>query len=159
MNSFAPQDLRSWYRAAVPDEAAASAFWDRLAGYRGEDPLVLGYRAAARCLMARTVWNPWLKLTYVQEAMGLFREAVRRNPEHLEVRFLRFSIQHHLPAFLNESRELAADRQALLAQLPHYPDWNLSAEEAAEFVRFFEESGRFSPAELAQARAALPPSP
>lgn len=157
MSTFATPDLRQWYRAAVQDEAAARAFWERLASYRGQDVRTLGYRAAARCLMARATWNPFLKLSYVQEAMSLFRAALRPEPDHLEVRFLRFSIQHNLPAFLNESQELAADRQALLDLLPHYRRWDLSEEEVAAFLGFFETSGRFSPAELAAARAAITP--
>ncbi|RMG70928.1 MAG: hypothetical protein D6722_07850 [Bacteroidetes bacterium] len=59
---------------------------------------------------------------------------------------------------LNESRELEADRQALLRLLPHYAQWDLTTTELEEFVRFFEESGRFSAEELAAARAQLSPS-
>ena len=44
------------------------------------------------------------------------KNAVERNPTNLEIRFMRFSIQHHTPAFLGLSKDLEEDRKAIYRQ-------------------------------------------
>ncbi|GAB4427437.1 MAG: hypothetical protein OHK0039_45760 [Bacteroidia bacterium] len=155
MNSYTATELRNRYRAAVQDAQAARAFGEHMDAYTGDGALHLGYKAAARALVARYEWIPLVKLSYVQAAMQLFREAVRRDPTQFEVRFLRFSIQHYLPAFLGQSGDLHDDKAFLLKHIGEHSRWDLTAAEAREMAGFLIESKRLSATELQLLRQTL----
>lgn len=147
--------LRIWYEKAVQDGDDAEQFWKRMADYRGLHGATLGYKAAARALLARYAWNPYNKLTYLKESMALFRKAVRLDPQNIEIRFLRFAIQHYIPGFLDQSENLEEDKDIMSAHLHRYADFDLKEAHAHTFIRFFEESGRFEEEELASLRQQL----
>ncbi len=149
------EQLRAAYQAAVQDKAAAEHFWQEMAPYKGEEAIVLAYKASARALLARFDWNPYNKLSYLKEAMKMYRRAVKRHPTNIEIRFLRFAVQHYLPEFLGESQDLAEDKEVLQTYLPHYTSFHLDKEHVQSFVQFFAESKRFSESELVSLRTQL----
>ncbi|MEL6675882.1 MAG: hypothetical protein AAFR61_26985 [Bacteroidota bacterium] len=141
-------DMRAQYEAAVQEEEKGTDFWHHMSAYQGLDAVTLAYKASARALMARVGWNPFDKLTHVKASMKLFREAIQIDPQHLEVRFLRFAIQHHLPSIIDESENLEEDKAVMMTQFPNYPHAQLSRTHAEAFLRFFKESGRFTTEEI-----------
>lgn len=147
--------IRARYRESVDDREEAEALWRKLKDYRGEDGVILAYKAATRILMSHHSWMPMEKLAYLKEAMYLFRQAVRHAPDNIEVRFLRFSIEHSLPAYLDESKDLEEDKAAILASADRYRDFSLDQAELESMYEFFESCDRFTEAELAQLRAVV----
>ncbi len=147
--------IRERYQAAAEDPLEAESLWRKLDHYRGEDAIILGYKAATRVLLANFSLFPLTKLAYLKEAMQLFRQAVRQDPGNIEVRFLRYSIQHHLPTFLNESRDMPEDKAVLMERIAEYRAYQLSQDQLATFFDFFESCGHFSPSELDQLRQAI----
>lgn len=148
-------ELRQKYQLAVEDEAAAIALWQALEDYEGPDAVSLAYRASARSLMAQHLWNPLEKLSQAKESMKLFRKAVRLDPQNLEVRFLRFAIQHSIPSILDIDDERQEDKTILLERLGDYSDHSLTYEHVLSFLDFFKETGRFKRQELEQLAAKI----
>ncbi len=146
--------LRSRYQAAVSDAPAAKALWESLQDAATE-AMELAYRASARALMARHAFNPFDKLAFLKEANRDFRRAVRLDAENIEIRFLRFAIQHYVPAFVGESENLKEDQDQLLANFERFREFDLSLGQARQFWEFFEQSGRFSATELRKLEAIL----
>lgn len=147
--------LRHQYQLAVKDEEAAISLWKALVNYDGKDAVVMAYKASARSLMAQHIWNPLDKLSKAKESMRLFRKAVRLDPDNLEVRFLRFAIQHSIPSILDIDDERKEDMAILLRRLPEYENYALTHEHALSFLDFFEETGRFKRKELEQLQAQI----
>ncbi len=143
------EDLRREYQAAVKTEGALAVLQSLLAAAHEHSGIEQAYRASAEALLGRYSWNPATKLRQVQEANRIFRIAVRLDPQNVEIRFLRFAIQHYLPSFLAESINLEEDKAVILAHLHRYEEFELSREHVASFLDFFEQSKRFTPEELA----------
>ena len=142
------EELRKQYEQAVIEEEAAEDLWEWLENYEGTDGATLAYKASARALMARYSWNPYNKLSYLKESMKVFSKATKADPDNIEIRFLRFAIQHYIPSFLELSEEIHEDKKVMMENLSKYVDFSLQRAHVEAFVRFFEESGRFNPQEL-----------
>ncbi|TAE46522.1 MAG: hypothetical protein EAZ89_19980 [Bacteroidetes bacterium] len=146
-------DLRKGFEAAVQDKTAAAQLWERLRTYEGTDPLIVAYKAAALSLAAREEWNPFARLEQLRTVMALFAQAVSLAPQNIEIRFLRFAIQHHLPGFLQLSGDLEEDMSVLKENMIRFREFHLEPDHVVTFVRFFKESQRFSHTDLRKMRS------
>ena len=132
---YHPAILRRHYELAAADKAAGEKFYQLLADYQDRDALVLGYKAASEAIRARDA-SMFNKLTYVQDAAKTFEQAVGLAPQNPEIRFLRFSVESNLPAFLGLSKHVEEDKEMLLNAALTHPKSGLDAE-AFRTVRSF----------------------
>lgn len=132
---YLPATLRRHYELAAADKAAGETFYKLLADYKDRDALVLGFKAAAEAIRARDA-SMFNKLTYVQDAARTFEQAVGLDPHNPEIRFLRFSVESNLPAFLGLSKHVDEDKELLLHAALSHPKSGLDAE-AFRAVRSF----------------------
>lgn len=132
---FLPATLRRHYELAAADKTAGEKFYKLLADYNDRDALVLGYKAAAEAIRARDA-SMFNKLSYVQDASRTFEQAVGLDPQNPEIRFLRFSVESNLPAFLGLSKHVEEDKGLLLTAALSHPKSGLDAE-AFRTVRDF----------------------
>ena len=99
---------------AVDSERITDSLLQKLSPFSDNNPLLMGYVATLQALKSKHHWNPYLKLKYLQLATKKMNMAVAGAPMNLEIRFMRFSIQHYTPSFLGYSKQLAEDRQVLV---------------------------------------------
>ena len=132
---YHPATLRRHYELAAADKTAGEKFYKLLADYQDNDALVLGYKAASEAIRARDA-SMFNKLTYVQDAARTFEQAVGLAPQNPEIRFLRFSVESNLPAFLGLSKHVEEDKEMLLNAALTHPKSGLDAE-AFRTVRGF----------------------
>ena len=132
---YHPATLRRHYELAAADKTAGEKFYKLLADYQDNDALVLGYKAASEAIRARDA-SMFNKLTYVQDAAKTFEQAVGLAPQNPEIRFLRFSVESNLPAFLGLSKHVEEDKEMLLNAALAHPKSGLDAE-AFRTVRGF----------------------
>jgi hypothetical protein len=132
---YPPAVLRRHYEQAAADKAAGEKFYKLLADYKDRDALVLGYKGAAEAIRARDA-SMFNKLTYVQDAARTFEQAVSLDPQNPEIRFLRFSVESNLPAFLGLSKHVDEDKEMLLNAALNHPKSGLDPE-AFRTVRHF----------------------
>jgi hypothetical protein len=132
---YPPATLRRHYEQAATDKAAGEKFYKLLADYNDRDALVLGYKGAAEAIRARDA-SMFNKLTYVQDAARTFEQAVSLDPNNPEIRFLRFSVESNLPAFLGLSKHVDEDKELLLNAALSHPKSGFDAE-AFRTVRNF----------------------
>lgn len=109
--------LRQWYIESVESKENTYKYFELLEDNSDMDPMVLAYKGAFASLMARYVFNPMNKIEYLKLADQVFIEAVKRAPNNIEIRFLRFAYQHYVPGFLGYSDNLEEDRKAMLMLL------------------------------------------
>jgi hypothetical protein len=115
--SFTSSDyvgIRKAIVQAVDSERLTDSLLQKLIPFSDNNPLLMGYVATLQALKSKHHWNPYLKLKYLQLATKKMNKAVASAPMNLEIRFMRFSIQHYTPSFLGYSKQLAEDRQVLV---------------------------------------------
>jgi hypothetical protein len=144
------QVLRRHFRQSLQDINQARQLESELSHRVHEvtSPLLLAYLGAVQAQIARHTWNPVQKLHYLQKADQTLRQAVASEPDNPEIRFLRFSYQHHVPEFLGFSQDLDRDRSYLVSSLTQSADYGLDAEQVQEMKEFLINSGRCTPEEL-----------
>nr|GFC47955.1 hypothetical protein [Tanacetum cinerariifolium] len=130
MSPYTPAALRRHYEQAAANKEAGEQFYNLLHDYKAQDALVLGYKAASEAIKARDA-SMLNKLTYVQQAMHTFEQAVALDPS-----FLRFSVESNLPPFLGLSKHVEEDKAFLLTAALQHPRSGLD-EEAFRTVRGF----------------------
>ena len=138
-----PATLRRHYELAAADKSAGEKFYKLLADYNDRDALVLAYKAAAEAIRARDA-SMFNKLTYVQDAAKTFEQAVGLDPQNPEIRFLRFSVESNLPAFLGLSKHVDEDKEMLLSAALSHPGSGLDAEAFRTVRDFLVERGHVS---------------
>ena len=143
-NPYSVANLRRQYQQAAASKEGGEKFHQLMAAYTQHDAVVLAYKAAAEAIRARDA-SMFNKLTYVQQAAKLFDEAVRRDDDNAEVRFLRLSVESNLPAFLGLSQHVEDDRQFLVRTLLQHPGGSGMDNESFALVRdFMVERGHVS---------------
>ncbi|MEO0585641.1 MAG: hypothetical protein AAF135_25750 [Bacteroidota bacterium] len=155
MNTQDLGQIRFLYREGVNHEEHARKLWEIMEHYEGEEGIMWAYKASARALMANYDWNPIQQLWYINECMKWFRKGVKRDPDNIEIRFLRFAVQHYTPEFLNQSHNLEEDKATMLANFDQYKRFGLEVADLHDFIRFYQESARFSEEEMAHLKTHL----
>lgn len=87
-----------------------------------KNPLLLGYRGSSTILMAKHVINPYSKLSYFKKGKGMLEKAIQSDPKNIELRFLRYTIQTNIPAFLSYNSQIENDRRFLTQSLSRMSD-------------------------------------
>ena len=146
LSPYHPTILRHHYELAAADKAAGEKFYQLLADYKDRDALVLGYKAAAEAIRARDA-SMFNKLTDVQDAARTFEQAVGLDPQNPEIRFLRFSVESNLPAFLGLSKHVDEDKEMLLNAALSHPKSGLDAEAFHTVRNFLMARGHVSDAD------------
>ena len=140
---YHPATLRHHYELAAADKTAGEKFYQLLADYKDRDALVLAYKGASEAIRARDA-SMFNKLTYVQDAAKTFEQAVSIDPQNPEIRFLRFSVESNLPAFLGLSKHVDEDKELLLNAALSHPKSGLDAEAFHTVRDFLVERGHVS---------------
>ncbi|WP_266202262.1 signal peptidase II [Pontibacter kalidii] len=145
-------ELRTEYLEASKDKTVAERFNKKMSQYGEKDPVVLAYKAASEAVMAKYVWNPYSKLKQIKTAAAIFEEAVALDRDHPEIRFLRFTVEHYVPRYLNLSPNLESDKKVMISSLKAYPDSEISAEFARTMRDFLLTKDHCTEAEKRELR-------
>lgn len=110
--------LRALFYAAADDKAAAQQFADTLAHVDETSPPVqLGYKGMAHFMTCHHALNPYAKVKYFLLGKAALEKAITLAPENLELRYLRFTVQTNVPAFLGYTRNVLEDKNFILTAL------------------------------------------
>ncbi len=82
-----------------------------------EKPIFKAYLGAAHCAEAKYSWNPYTKLEKVKSGTNLLNDAVFLETNNIEIRFLRFCIEEHIPAALPYRQHISSDKNFIIKNL------------------------------------------
>ncbi len=139
--------LRKEYLKAVDDEKSVTFLLATLTKFDSPDALVIAYQACLETLKAKQVWNPLEKLALAKQSQATFSKAIDLNPNHLEIRFLRYSIQLSLPSYLYLSKDLTEDKVLIMKLIQEIKTTDLGKENLARITHFMLTNGQCTPAE------------
>lgn len=103
--------------------------------------LLQGYKGGVLMGMARHHINPFKKMSFFGDGKKLIEGAISLEPENLELRFLRLTIQTNLPEFLGYSESKGIDKAFVLAGLEKV-DNDMLKKRMHNFISAAEEQGK-----------------
>lgn len=139
------KEARKKYFEAIGNERKIEKLLKQLRDIENSSALLLAYRAACESMMAQFSWNPYTKLAQVNKSFDFFEKAIKEDSQNVEIRFLRFSVQHNVPDFLRKNREFEEDKDVLVE---NFDKADFDTEFAQFIIGYLKDSGRFEAKEL-----------
>ena len=141
--AFLPElsELRTAYiKASENKEATALLFKELAEVKKTDDKVLVAYKGAVLTLMAKYIKGKQEKKSYFKEGAAMLNFAANANPNNIEIRVLRMSVQENTPKFLKFQQNLAEDKQFII---DHFG--TTSSNEVKVFVRsFIQQSNSFT---------------
>ncbi|WP_207428152.1 hypothetical protein [Pedobacter sp. SYSU D00535] len=149
------KQVRQQYYQAVTSEEVADRLHSELKQQKLTDPVLLAYFGATQSVRAKHAINPYNKVSFLKSGLRTLQTAVSRSPENLEIRFLRFSLEHYLPSFLGMSKNLTADRKKMVDLIKRREFGAIDATLLKNIISFMKETKRCTAEELAVLNRAI----
>jgi len=105
--------LRELFFQAGKDPCRAKEIVKIIGEGTHKNPVILGYKGTAYTMLADCKKSPFAKYSSFQTGRDLIENALKSQPDNLEIRFLRFNVQDHAPAFLGYNN-IEEDKKILL---------------------------------------------
>jgi hypothetical protein len=113
--------IREDYKMVSNNSELASGLWTKLKPVTKENNVVLvAYKGAVTALMAKYTAVPKRKNRF-KEGVQLLEYAVSQDPNNIEIRCLRLSIQENTPKFLKYRSNIEDDRTFILDHYKNTP--------------------------------------
>lgn len=134
--------LREQLTNALNSSKTTDSLYNQLKKLPEITPVITSYLGTLQALKAKHAWNPYFKIKYLDSAETTFAAAVNSDPHDIEIRFMRFSVEHYVPGFLGYNKNLVTDREEMIAQL-RAGNYNKGDKKLIEAViNFLLSSGR-----------------
>ncbi|UKN03615.1 hypothetical protein K6119_08830 [Paracrocinitomix mangrovi] len=87
-------------------------------------PEAYAYHAAATMTKANYVFWPGTKLSYFNEGKAELEKVIKKYPQNIELRFIRYAVQKGSPSFLFYSDSMEGDKKLIQEKLDNsdYPE-------------------------------------
>jgi hypothetical protein len=158
MDTFAQKDLditliRETFFGLTHNSDQAPEFHAYLLSLDQDHPIVVGYRGATEALLTKHTWSPIEKFRFLQRAEKSLNMAVTMSPDNVEVRFIRYAVETHIPRFLGFSDHLEEDESFLALQLNHMSHLELDMEMKTYILDFLREKSKLTESQLNELQA------
>ncbi len=118
-------EIRSLYHASIYSADQSKEIINYFDSKPSSTPIELAYEGASRMVRAKHVFFPTEKLSTFQKGKTLVEEAIKKEPNSIEIRYLRFSIQLGSPSFLAYRSNLSEDRKFIINHYSEVKDIEL----------------------------------
>ena len=110
-------ELRKLYYKAYDNKRSADEFFSVMMEVKNSTtPLMMGYSGMAYMMKAKFLYNPYTKMSSFTTGKDLLNNAINKDPESIELRFMRFCAQTNAPRFLGYNRQIKEDKAIVLAK-------------------------------------------
>lgn len=90
-----------------------------------QKPIYQSFVAVGHFFMAKHAFSPMKKLSYFKKGRKMLDEAITREPQNLEMRFLRLISQEKTPKMLGYNKEITVDKNFILKEYKNSNDQEL----------------------------------
>lgn len=120
------KEARTAYRAAGEDSTKIESFYKLLSTVKKTDKVVLvAYKGASISMLAREKKTIKEKKEGFIEGIELLEYAIKKQPNNIETRFIRLSIQENTPKLLKYKGAISEDKHFILSQFKLIKDKHL----------------------------------
>lgn len=132
--------IRKMYSDVSKSETNAKEFLDKLAGISGnDDKILVAYKAASILLDSKFEKKLGQKMERFKEGAKLLESTVKNEPNNIEIRMIRLSIQENVPGITGYKKNIKEDKKFITE---HYDEQNSSLKEYLK--NFILQSKSFS---------------
>jgi len=108
-------EVREMYPQAANDEGITKKLFDELSFVTNkENAVLIGYKGASYTLMAKYTPKVKEKKEFFKTGIELMEYAIAKEPDNIELRFLRLTVQENAPKFLKYQTRLKEDKKFIL---------------------------------------------
>jgi hypothetical protein len=149
--------IREDYIASINDSGKADKLCNQLEDIKNPSAVIMAYLGSVQAIKAKHAWNPVSKMSYLSKGFETINKAVAKDPNQLEVRFLRFSLQYYVPSFLGYNKSLMDDKNKILSILKntHNSKLDVNGEILKNMVNFMIDSKKCNAQEIAVLKKVL----
>lgn len=140
-------EVRKDMLLAINNAQLTDSLYEDYTSINKKPPLLTAYIGALEALKAKNSWNPYSKVKYLVQSGKTLQKAVDESPENMEIRFVRFSIQYHLPRFLGLNNDMTDDKNVIILQLKQKHYGSADRVFVANIIQFLINSKQCSLAE------------
>src|SRR5690554_740266 len=107
--------IRSQYPEAVKSDEVSSKLDKELSNINSSStPVLLAYKGSILTLKAKFAKDRKIKKEFFKEGVSLLESAVKANPQNIEIRYIRLSVQENAPKILKYNKDIEADKGFIL---------------------------------------------
>lgn len=114
LNNSDMNEVRTNFNLAVQDKNIWKKMMEKLEQYNEKSSVYLAYLGGYQTIWANHVFNPLSKLATFKKGKNNIELAISKEPENVEIRYIRFSVQKNAPSFLGYNNNLKEDRDFLV---------------------------------------------
>ena len=107
--------LRNAYSKANSSNESAKNFIQVADSNSSSDPLSKGYKAAAKILEAKVTTEKNKRKSFVKSGATDLEAVIKSNPNNVELRLIRMSVQENIPKIVGYSKNLKEDKTYILS--------------------------------------------
>ncbi|RAR71539.1 hypothetical protein [Flavobacterium aciduliphilum] len=108
-------NARQHYIDASKSQKNTDEFYSLMENYNKDNKVLLAYKGASIALKARYTKQIKQKKSFFIEGVKLLEDALKNDPNNLEIRLIRLSIQENTPKILNYKNNIDEDKRLLLS--------------------------------------------
>lgn len=138
------ETLRNSYSKANQSSANTQAFIDVAEKQSSSDPIISGYKAAAQIMEAKVTKEKGKRKSFVKTGATSLESIIKTNPNNIELRVIRLSVQENIPKIVGYHSSLKDDKTFILS---NYSKQNSALKSYVQ--KFAAQSKTFTPAEKA----------
>lgn len=107
-------DVRERYSTASKTKQNAEQFYHSVSKYNGENKTLLAYKGAGISLKSKFESDRKLRRDFFIEGVKLVENAVKMEPNNVEIRLIRLSIQENTPKLLKYKGNIEEDKKMIV---------------------------------------------
>lgn len=116
-------EIRKAFPTAANSEATAIAFAEKLEAIAADDKTLVAYKGASITMLSKFKKKVSDKIKTFKEGAKLIESAATSEPNNIEIRMVRLSIQENVPGIVNYKKNIKEDAAFILK---HYKEQNTS---------------------------------
>jgi hypothetical protein len=105
-----------YYRATINKEASDSFYAYLKTQPKISSSLLNAYTGMSLMIKANHSLNPYNKLSFFTKGKDYLNSVIEKDPENIELRFLRFCVQTNAPSFLLYSNDISSDKAVIITR-------------------------------------------
>lgn len=103
--------VRANYNKVVSDKELCKKMIEELAETKNNPATHLAYLGALQTIWANHVFSPISKLNTFKKGKKNIEQAIKKEPDNVELRFIRLSVQKNTPSFLGYKSNINEDTE------------------------------------------------
>jgi hypothetical protein len=106
-------DYAAHLKQANENKDYCMTFFDLMYAHQYDNSTTRGYFGVATMMQAKVYFNPFTKLAYFNKGKKILETIIQKEPENVELRFLRYAVQKKVPDLLFYNDKLTEDKAVL----------------------------------------------